>query len=218
MFVLMQLSTIQRIISEDETTPENQERKVATNMSQTNLGANKFTFAGENMQITYYPQAPGPLIAGQDTRNGKVEYHGLEGDKNFLGSGIQVQDSPLGRMLTILLKANDDSGGLSLTILLPNITGVTGDRPVDFATLAIKTASRGFVVQPGAILTYEVLPLLGTASKVLLPLRSVLIYSNIRHCLMLSITLINGLVLIDVYTGVDQRLQNFLMKNVPTFH
>jgi hypothetical protein len=143
---------------------------VAINFSQTTLGANNFTFAGENMQITYYPQAPGPLIAGQDTRNGKVEYHGLEGDKNFLGSGIQVQDGPLGRMLTILLKANDDSGGLSLTVLLPNVTGVTGDQPVDFATLAIKTASRGFVAQSGATLTYEVLPLLGTASKVLLPL------------------------------------------------
>src|SRR5450755_81487 len=139
-------------------------------MSQRIPGANKFTFAGENTQITYYPQAPGPLIAGQDTRNGKVEYHDVEGDKNFLGNGIQAQDSPLGKMLTVLLKANDDTGGLSLTILLPTATGVTGDQPVNFETIAIRTASRGFVAQAGATLTYEVLPLLGTASKVLLPL------------------------------------------------
>ena len=139
-------------------------------MSQTIPGANKFSFAGENTQITYYPQVPGPLIAGQDTHNGKVEYHGLEGDKNFLGNGIQVQESPLGRMLTILLKANDDTGGLSLTILLPNVTGVTGDQPVEFATIGIRTASRGFVAEAGATLTYEVLPLLCTASKVILPL------------------------------------------------
>jgi hypothetical protein len=139
-------------------------------MSQTGPGANKFTFAGENTQITYYPQAPGPLIAGEDTRNGKVEYHGLEGDRNFLGSGIQAQDSPLGKLLTFLLKANNDTGGLALTVLLPNVSGVTGDQPVNFETIAIKTASRGFVAQAGATLTYEVIPLLGTASIVLLPL------------------------------------------------
>ena len=138
-------------------------------MSQTNPGANKFTFSGANTEITYYTRVPGPIIAGEDASNGRVEYHGIEGDKNFQGSSIQAQEGPMGSMLTVLLKANNDTGGLSLTILLPTISGVTGDQPVQFATIGIRTASRGFVAQSGATLNYEVIPLLGTAIKVLLP-------------------------------------------------
>ena len=138
-------------------------------MAQTTPDANKFTFSGANTEITYYTQVLGPIIAGEDVSNGRVEYHGSEGDKNFQGSGIEAQEGPLGRMLTVLLKPNNDTGGLSLTILLPTITGVTGDQPVQFATIGIRTASRGFIAQSGARLNYEVIPLLGTASRVLLP-------------------------------------------------
>ena len=40
---------------------------------------------------------------------------------------------------------------------------------------------------------------------------AVLINSSIRHCSTPHITLIYDLVLINVYTGVNQRLKNFLM-------
>ena len=42
-------------------------------------------------------------------------------------------------------------------------------------------------------------------------INGVLINSNLWHCLMMCITLINGLVLINAYIGVNHRLQNLLM-------
>src|ERR1043166_4753090 len=43
-------------------------------------------------------------------------------------------------------------------------------------------------------------------------INGVLINSNPWHCLMMCITLINGLVLINAYIGVNHRLQNLLMQ------
>ena len=138
-------------------------------MSQTDVGANKFIFSGEKTQITFFPQAPGPLTPGVNPSDGKIEYQGIEGDLTFTGNGIQKQTSPLGTLLTVILQFNNDAGGLNLTLLLPPVTGVTRDQPVTFETIAIKTATRGFIVQPGAVISYEMLPLLGTASDVILP-------------------------------------------------
>jgi len=42
-------------------------------------------------------------------------------------------------------------------------------------------------------------------------INGVLINSNLWRCLMMCITLINGLVLINAYIGVNHRLQNLLM-------
>src|SRR5204863_7197341 len=46
-------------------------------------------------------------------------------------------------------------------------------------------------------------------------INGVLINSNLWRCLMMCITLINGLVLINAYIGVNHRLQNLLMKIIP---
>src|SRR5207248_1661295 len=42
-------------------------------------------------------------------------------------------------------------------------------------------------------------------------INGVLINSNLWRCLMMCITLINGLVLINAYIGINHRLQNLLM-------
>src|SRR2546429_8840030 len=44
-------------------------------------------------------------------------------------------------------------------------------------------------------------------------INGVLINFNLWRCLMMCITLINGLVLINAYIGVNHRLQNLLMLN-----
>ncbi|HYU71794.1 MAG TPA: hypothetical protein VEL31_03850 [Ktedonobacteraceae bacterium] len=139
-------------------------------MAQTNPGPNMYTFSGENTQITYYTQTPGPLVVGEDASGGRLEYHGVEGEHTVSGHALQKQDSPLGTLLTVLLKPNNDTGGLTLTVLLPGVFGVTFENPVTFQTLAIKTASRGFVATPGAQFTYEIVPLLATAKMVFIPL------------------------------------------------
>jgi len=137
-------------------------------MTQTNTSANMYTFIGDTMQIVYYPSAPGPLTPG-GSPGGQIQYQGIEGNRTFTGQEIQTQQCPLGTLLTVTLKFNNDAGGLNLTLLLPPVY-LDGDQPQLFDTIAIKTSSRGFVVGPGAGLTYEVFCLQGTASIVFLPL------------------------------------------------
>jgi hypothetical protein len=132
-------------------------------MTNRDLGANQFTFAGDRTRIGYETQTPvpnqGPLL----------NYQGPEGEQTFSGDEVTCVDSALGALLTVVLKPNADAGAVNLTVLLPKAFGVTPGNPVTFGTIAIKTTSRGFINTPGAELTYDVLPLVGQASQVFLP-------------------------------------------------
>ncbi len=132
------------------------------------LGANEFTFSGDRTSITFFPSTPGPIVVGHE--GGELRYAGPEGTFTFFGQQITRLDSPLGTLITVILKPNNDTGGIDITVLVPRAFGVTADSPVTFTTVAIKTTSRGFVASPGVELTYDVLPLLGQAKDVILPL------------------------------------------------
>ncbi|MGH3833460.1 MAG: hypothetical protein ACRDRS_24000 [Pseudonocardiaceae bacterium] len=132
------------------------------------LGANEFTFSGDRTSITFFPVTPGPIIIGHE--GGELRYEGPEGTFTFFGQQINRLDSPLGTLLTVILQPNPDVGVISITILVPQAFGVTRESPVTFGTVAIKTTRRGFVTGPGVELTYDVLPLVGQAKDVLLPL------------------------------------------------
>lgn len=133
-----------------------------------NLGANEFTFRGDRTSITYFPSTPGPLVVGHE--GGELDYQGPEGTFQFYGRDITRMDSPLGTLLAVVLRPDLDTGAISVTVLVPEVIGVTRQSPVTFSTLAIKTTSRGFVAGPGVGLTYDVLPLLAEAKEVILPL------------------------------------------------
>lgn len=132
------------------------------------LGANKVTFTGDRTTITFFPQTPGPLVVGH--AGGELRYEGPEGSFTNFGADIERTDSPLGFVLTVVLRPDDDTGQLDLSVLLPRVIGVTRGAPVTFATLAIKTTRRGFIATPGPGLGYDVLPLSATAEDVILPL------------------------------------------------
>jgi hypothetical protein len=127
------------------------------------LGANEFTFAGDRTWITYDTQTPvpdqGPLL----------QYQGPEGNYTFTGNQVIQQGSSLGTLLTVGLTPNADAGAINITVLVPKAYGVTPDSPVTFSTIAIKTTGRGSVETPGMALTYNLLPLLGTASQIFHP-------------------------------------------------
>ena len=132
------------------------------------LGANEFTFSGDRTSITFFPTTPGPLIIGHE--GGELRYQGPEGTFTFYGKQITRVDSPLGTLLTVTLQPDFDAGAINITVLTPRAFGVTRQAPVAFATVAIKTTSRGFVTGPGVELTYTVVPLLGHANDAILPL------------------------------------------------
>jgi hypothetical protein len=130
------------------------------------LGANEFTFSGDRTSITFFPTAPGPIVVGHE--GGQLSYEGPEGTFNFHGDQITRSDSPLGTLLTVTLRPDFDTGAIKITILVPRAFGVTRSHPVTFATVAIKTTSRGFVTGPGVELTYTVVPLIGHANDIIL--------------------------------------------------
>jgi hypothetical protein len=132
-------------------------------MTNHDLGANQFTFAGNRTKINFETQTPipnqGPLL----------QYQGPEGNRTFAGDQVTCLDSTLGTLVTVVLRPNADAGAISITVLVPNAFGITPGSPVTFATIAIKTTSRGFVNTPGVELTYDLVPLVGQASQVFLP-------------------------------------------------
>jgi hypothetical protein len=145
-------------------------RKDASIMSQPDLGANLFTFTGDRTHIVYFTDTPGPIIIGQE--GGKLDYQGIEGNFTFFGRDISLQESPLGTLLTVTLKLMDDTGGLTLTVLVPRVFGASVEtrNTVTFETIAIKASSRGFVVGEGVELAYTIIPLLGTGKNEIQPL------------------------------------------------
>jgi hypothetical protein len=138
-------------------------------MAVANLGANEFTFIGHGTRITYFPRAPGPIQPGQE--GGRLEYRGVEGHRIFNGNEIRQMDSPLGILLTVVLRPQGDGGGLTATVPLSRIDGVEQDNPVELETVLVKTASLGNLIPTsGPELTYTVIHLRGTAKDVILPL------------------------------------------------
>ena len=134
--------------------------------------ANRFTLSDENgtTQITFYPVAPGPLVAGQAQGGSRLEYTDEEGNREFSGDDIQIEDSIVGRLITVTLQPNADAGALLLTLILPSIALSQDSTSEPFKTVAIRTRTRGFVLPRGADRSYSVIDLGGTAESAALPL------------------------------------------------
>lgn len=132
-------------------------------MANGNLGANHFTFVGDQTQITYDTQTPIP------NQGGLLQYQGPEGQLSFTGDQIVCLASDIGTIVTVPLSLVSDTGSRKISVLVPTAYGVTPGNPVTFPTIAVKTTGRGSVQSPGVGLTYDVLPLAGQASQVFFP-------------------------------------------------
>jgi hypothetical protein len=131
------------------------------------LGANQFTFVGCGIRIGYLTQAPGPVRPGEE--GGLLEYHSAEGAQTFSGSQIRLDEGPLGILVTVTLRLAGDSGGLTASVLVPQVSGVTREVAVEFDTVLIRAASRGNFQAPGPALTYTVTDLRAVARNVIQP-------------------------------------------------
>lgn len=130
-------------------------------MTQFDLGANQFTFTGDRTHIIYNTDMRDHSSVGIDRGNDKLEYQGPEGNRTFFGKDIAVESTSLGTMLTVILKFNNDTGSLTLTLLVPRVF-VNRGNTLTFETLAIKTSHRGFIRSEGPELRYTIVPLLAT--------------------------------------------------------
>jgi hypothetical protein len=64
-------------------------------MTNGDLGANQFTFVGDQTQITYETQTPIP------DQGGLLQYQGPEGGFSFTGDQISLVDSDMGTIVTV---------------------------------------------------------------------------------------------------------------------
>ncbi|BCL80558.1 hypothetical protein ccbrp13_30230 [Ktedonobacteria bacterium brp13] len=119
-------------------------------MQPSQLGANLFTFTGVHTFITY------------NMASTQFYYQGPQGKQTWSGNNVNVQDSPLGTLITVFFPGNPDVGIVSLTVLLPAVDLIS-NAPAHFETFAMYAHHRGFILIPPARLTYTTIALHGTA-------------------------------------------------------
>ncbi|GAC1385443.1 MAG: hypothetical protein NVSMB33_14500 [Ktedonobacteraceae bacterium] len=121
---------------------------------QNNLEGGFYSLSGDNVQITYEPNA----LDGQS----HFTYQDADAKRDFTGDEIRLQQTELGTILSVTLKPSVDAGATILNLIMPAIR-LQGEQEVPFQTLAIITQTYGILpfhaVQP----VYQVMNLNGTA-------------------------------------------------------
>jgi hypothetical protein len=131
---------------------------------------NRFTFKDIDgtTQIVFLTQAPGPVQPNDPPNASQLEYQGPEGQFTFRGNEIDKAASRLGRLVTVTLESGAaDAPPLDITLVFPPLN-LGDEAQLEFETIAVKSRGRGFVPVDlsGALLTYEVLNLVGVAEPV----------------------------------------------------
>jgi hypothetical protein len=125
--------------------------------------ANLFELQGYDIQITYSTTS----ITGEP----QFSYSDRTDNRSFTGDEITVEDTALGRMVSVQLKNNAADEGLeSVTLLLPVIQPVIqreNSQSVDIQTLALFSRQAVFVAPgTGQLQRYNSVYLSGTAQVV----------------------------------------------------
>ncbi|MEH1918278.1 hypothetical protein [Nostoc sp.] len=127
---------------------------------------NLFELQDKDTQITY--------SASSFTGIPQLNYKERNISRNFSGEEIDTLETQIGKLLTVLIEPNADTGkSIYLTLLLPTINLPAKDRQNLIQTEAILTTQREVPFSPdrppfveGQIQTYKTLLLKGTASRV----------------------------------------------------
>jgi hypothetical protein len=135
--------------------------------------ADRFTFTHNDpaTEIVFFPNRPGPIVAGQPP-GPELTYKGPEGSFTFFSDKIDSQSGPLGSLISVILGPIEIFGGteqfLRFSLLLPPVN--MGDtKNQSFHTFGIKTETTSGGTTVGAQLKYSVIPLKGVAEIVPLP-------------------------------------------------
>jgi hypothetical protein len=136
--------------------------------------ANRFTFTYDEAatEIVFFPNRPGPIVVGQPQTGPELTYQGPEGNFTFFSDKIDIEDEPLGSLISVILGPIEIIGGmehfLRFVLLLPPVN--MGDtKKQSFHTFGIKTATASGGTTVGAQIKYTVIPLEGLAEIVVLP-------------------------------------------------
>ena len=115
----------------------------------------------------------GPLVQGSNDNVPSLQYQGTEGTLSFSGSQVVTETTALGRMFTVTLNIVPDLRTLSFTVLVSTVAHSAGQASQAFDTIAIKSERHVSLQRTpttaGAEMTYTVVKMSGTATKVEVP-------------------------------------------------
>ncbi len=121
--------------------------------------ANRYVLTGHGVQVTYDSTG----LAGQP----QLVYRDQQRTLHFSGSAIRQVDSDAGTLVSVTTVMSIDTGSTTFSLLIPRVTVHSG-RAAHIRTLGITTTHRLTIDTPvhGQLDTYQVHPLMGTASVV----------------------------------------------------
>jgi len=125
-----------------------------------NITPNQYNLTGQGISINYSTSS----VAGKPQMSFKKGRHRL----NFSGDEINVLDTTIGALITIVIATAVDRGFTSFSFLLPAIQLSTQSAKQSFRTLGITTVHTSSIAGPvkGAQQTYRSVQLRGTARRV----------------------------------------------------
>src|SRR5258708_8373175 len=120
---------------------------MSTLQESTTASAKEFTFTHDEgtTLIVFYPNRPGPIRQGEPATGPELRYKGVEGTFTFFSDRIEIQDSPLGSLISVLLKPNVGAGGLPFTLVLPPVN-MGAKKKETFHTIGLKTPTVGNIL------------------------------------------------------------------------
>ena len=113
-----------------------------------------FTSQSGTTKVTFSSVASGPIVVGQP-RGASLSYTGPEGALNFNVNQITQDQTPIGNLLSVVLK-QDTHGSTIFSLFVPTVE-IGPTKSQTFSTYAIKAHKAGSpVAVPGSELKYEV--------------------------------------------------------------
>jgi hypothetical protein len=120
---------------------------------------NVFQLQGGSIRVTYSNGSGGSKL--------HLSYQDAVESLDFEGTQVQVTDTPIGTLVTVVIRRTVDTGGTSFSVLIPVVNLPSGpDQSASVQTEGITTVHRFSVVamfNRGQTETYQVTPLSGTA-------------------------------------------------------
>lgn len=119
---------------------------------------NLFTLAGRHVSVSV-------ALSGIDGKP-HVTFHDAQHVLSFSGDEITMEDSALGRLITVVVARTVDLGSSTFTVVLPAVNLISGHHHVD--TIGVTALHRTSIagVGRGQLTTYTTARLRGTAEQV----------------------------------------------------
>jgi hypothetical protein len=126
--------------------------------------SNKFVFTGQSngeaLTVTYVPGIT-PGLSALTYQLGAVI-------KEFTQSHVNVVDTPIGELITVVIQSDLGAPAQDFSILLPALP--QSNATLKFKTFGVYTTLRGPAIVEGFVPSYHVVNLAGTAEDAIIPL------------------------------------------------